>query len=585
MRAALAAIFIWPVPLFPSDKALAFKHAFSPCRFLAYHIDMDKQVPPVRGRTIVLCIILFFVLDRALSLGLFLPGFCVEDERWIRNSAVKMVTDLEYDPGTHKYPGLMPELTAMVYLGSYLASNYKTLLHFQDFESFAWHLSHYSFDFASTIALGRLLAVVLGALAIYLFFVYARKEFGETEALLGSLFLCTSPAFLFSTQLLKNDVLVVIGVFLVLFCGRAMVKNSGSRYHVLGGLALGFCMAAKYHLPALVPLLFAHRLQGRDRPFLQSFFNGRLLLLLFFSFISFALLSPGTVADLSGAARQAILELSIQNRFDPLFRRSAELWWHAPVIFIFAAVLPLALGVPLYLLSLAGFITKSSFRQPAMLVMWSYPAALLVFMIGLSELGVPHLFTPAVPFFALAAALFISPLVSDNTRKKKIAGILLVGLVSGSNLFFMHSLNYYEDYVLGESVDLFESRAEKGMSVAFVPYYPNPEINWKTRFVPQPFLSEEKLKEAAPERILIHHAFYHAYSNNKELLESPEVSRMYRTYLLLRAGKLGYRESVRFTEHDVDGGTIFMGGLYKFLWPDLAGLKASIYVKEEQEGG
>ncbi|MFO8056424.1 MAG: hypothetical protein R6V10_03925, partial [bacterium] len=69
-----------------------------------------------------------------------------------------------------------------------------------------------------------------------------------------------------------------------------------------------------------------------------------------------------------------------------------------------------------------------------------------------------------------------------------------------------------------------------------------------------------------------------------ELLEHPEVRKMYKTYLLLRAGKLGYRESVRFTGHE-SGGSIFTGGLYKALWPDLQGLESSIYVKAKKGGG
>ena len=544
---------------------------------------MEKQKRHVSGRTVLLCIVLFFVLDRALSIGLFLPGFCVEDERWVRNAAVRMVTELEYNPGTHKYPGLMPELTALFYLGSYMASNYRALFHFESLESLAWDISHYSFDFVSTIALGRLLVVILGAVAIALFFVYVKREFGVTPALIGSLFMCTSPAFLFSTQLLKNDVLVVMGVLLTLFASLAMAKSDRTRYHVMGGLAFGFCMAAKYHLPAVVPLLVAHRLQRKELSFVKAFFTWRLAVLVFFSAAGFALLSPATLADLPGAFHQAMVELAIQNRFDPLFRRSPDNLLHLPVLFIFAAVLPLSLGLLLYLVSLVGLFTRTSFKTSGQLITWSYPAAFLVFMIALSELGAPHLYTPVTPFFALLAALVVAPLLDEENLIKRAAAIVVIGVVAGSNLAFMHSLNYYEDFVLRKSVESLEQKAGEGGSLALVPYYPNPDKKWETRFVPQPFLSKEKLAKESPERVLVHHAFYRAYGNNKLLLENPKVRKMYRSYLLLRLGSLGYREEVRFTEHGLEGDSaIFMGSIYKRLMPDLEGIEASIYVKADE---
>src|SRR3990172_12596112 len=65
--------------------------------------------------TIALLILLFFILDRALSAHFLLPDFCNEDERWVRDGAIKMVRTAALDPGTHKYPELMTMLTAGLY--------------------------------------------------------------------------------------------------------------------------------------------------------------------------------------------------------------------------------------------------------------------------------------------------------------------------------------------------------------------------------------------------------------------------------------------------------------------------------------
>ncbi|MFO8056210.1 MAG: hypothetical protein R6V10_02810, partial [bacterium] len=63
-----------------------------------------------------------------------------------------------------------------------------------------------------------------------------------------------------------------------------------------------------------------------------------------------------------------------------------------------------------------------------------------------------------------------------GTRGRRIAAIAVLGLVCGYNLALLHSFNNYEDFVLRESVSHFEGRSQEGTSLAFVPYYPNPDV-------------------------------------------------------------------------------------------------------------
>jgi hypothetical protein len=111
------------------------------------------------------------------------------------------------------------------------------------------------------------------------------------------------------------------------------------------------------------------------------------------------------------------------------------------------------------------------------------------------------------------------------------------------------------------------------LDAALVPYFANPDLEWPISFYPQFLLNERNLVQVNPDRILVHHAFYNAYLNHRELTLPPPVGEMTLTYLKLRAGEAGYREDLRF--HDRPALLSF----YRRLFPDLEGLYASIYVK------
>ncbi|HUT55894.1 MAG TPA: glycosyltransferase family 39 protein [bacterium] len=525
--------------------------------------------------TVAAAIILFFMVDRALMAGFLLPWYCNEDERWVRGGAVKMAREQSIDPGSHKYPELMTALTAGVYGAAYLSANLRALPHFESWRSFAWHRAHYAFGFVSTVVWGRMLAAGLGALALLIFYRLAKKESGEETALLALLLFATAPAYLFSTILLKPDALLMIGVLLAVWSSlRVLERGSGADY-VLAGLAAGLCLAAKYHVPALVPALIAHRLRRRDLPLARSFLDARWLIIIVAAAAAFAALSPITWLDLPGAMRQAGIELHIQ-RLDPLLLRSSKLWWQAPVLFQLTSVLPLALGIPLYLMALAGLLWRGDFRNPRMIVLWSYPAGLLVFMMAVSRLGAPQLYTMVVPFFALAAARLIAPWAMTRSRVKTAAAVALVAGVAAYNLVLYHSLIGLEDRIAREATaDLASTHRPGRIDLAFMPYYPNPDLTWTCKFVPQFMLSRKLIRDAHPDRILLHHAFYNAYLDNPELTRDPRVADMVALYLELRLNRAGYREVDRWA------GESFNSRTYAALLPDLEGLMVSIYEKEK----
>ena len=528
------------------------------------------SAPPT---TIALLIVLFFIIDRALGAGFLLPEFCNEDERWIRDGAVKMVQEASLDPGTHKYPELMFFLTAAVYESAYLAANFSALPHFESRPSFSWHRAHYAFDFAATVALGRMLVAALGAVSLLVFYRLARREYGEEAALPALLLFATAPAWLFSTLLLKPDALLVMGVLLTVSASLKLLASGKSGDYVWAGLAVGLCLAAKYHIAAIVPVLFAHRLHHHELSLARAFRQPRWLISLAAALLAFALLSPITWLDFQGAFEQGALELTLQ-RADPLLLRSSERWWHLPILFQFLAALPLALGIPMYLLSLVGIFRRFDFADRRALVFWSYPAGFIAFMILMSDLGAPHLYTTAAPFFALAAAKVVAPWMGMPSRMKRAGAVILIGLLAAYNLFFFHSLTRLEDTIIRDSTARMEQTHQAGQKdLGLVPYYPNPDRNWTITFLPQFMLSPSMIAETAPDRILIHHAYYNAYLDNPELMNNPPTAAMMLFYLELRAGKAGFREADRWT------GESLTLRINQALMPDLGGMRVSVYEK------
>jgi Dolichyl-phosphate-mannose-protein mannosyltransferase len=531
----------------------------------------------ITHQMVALAIILFFVVDRIICLGFLLPEFCVEDERWIMEGSAKMVHDLDIDPGTHKYPGLMFYLTSGVYGASYAGSNLKALPSFESPASFYHHIKNYNFSFVEMIKLGRLLVCAIGALGLWLFFVFVRKYFNETTSVIAMFFMMAAPAYLFSTGLLKNDALLTVCVLLVMFASMKVYTRGRMADYVLCGAAIGLCMASKYSYISAVPMLFAHRLHHKDLSLKEAIFKWRWTIPLLAAIPVFFIFSPFTFLDSPGAIKQAGIEWAIQNNFNPLLRRSSELWWHAPVFFQFSSVLPLALGVPLYLLSLLGLYKTLKIKDPKIIIIISYPAAHILHMIFMSELGVPHLYTSVVPFFALFAAMAISSYLKSENKAVRLGVIIIAAAIVFYNVYLFHKFIKVEDYILRASVTEMEKTHQPGeRDIAFVPYFPSPDINWNIEFMPQFFLSKYIISENAPDRVLIHHAYYSSYGDNTKLAANKNVAKMLETYYEMRMGRQNWREIDRW---------VYMPGfgIYGSMWPDLDGLRSSIYVKKTPE--
>jgi hypothetical protein len=300
-------------------------------------------------------------------------------------------------------------------------------------------------------------------------------------------------------------------------------------------------------------------------------------LIFFVGLLVFAFLSPYSFLDLSGTIKQGVLELAIQNRYDPLLRRSRELWWHWPILFQLTSALPLLLGIPLYLLSLTGLALHLDLKKHRHLIFFSYPAGLLIFMMAFSELGVPHLYAPAAPFFALAAAWVLASGFRSAVAWQRAAGLAGVASVAGINLLTFHGFTSLEqDLIVKPAREMALTHRPGQKDIALIPYFANPDLDWTIEFYPQFLLNSETLRQASPDRILLHHTIYNSYLNHRELTGDPRIGQVVLAYLDLRNQTAGYREETRCWD---DQSAVLR--FYATLFPDFAGLRSSIYVRQK----
>ncbi len=519
-----------------------------------------------------LLIIVLLVLSRLATLDHLLPGFCVEDERWLEQGSTRMLRTLSFDPGTHKYPGLMFELNALAQAAVFATTQWKAILHIESPASLHHFIYNYQFDFATSILTGRILVLLLSLACVLVFFRMLRGRLDPLIILISALLMISAPAFQFGALFLKTDMLLLLGVLISLTGALSIAERGHTKDYALGALGLGICLSAKYHVLPVVPLLIAHRYRNLDSKFARSFLKPELWLMLALSIAVFFIGSPMSFLQPLKMVESLVLELALQNRANPLLLASSVHWWHRPLLFQLLAVLPLVLGLPLYILGIAGLGSLGQMQSRPALIVFSYPVSFTLFMVLVSRLGYPHLYLPLVPFACIAAGCLLVRFFKGKAGLKSATAVLVLCLVVIYNLALFKSFTKLEERVLVEGREFFEEKSEVyGRGVGFVPYVQNPaEVSATKPYLPQFMLTRDLLNEHKPAVIFIHHAFYQAYMNNPEL----KRDEAYLTYLELINGDAGYREQlVQYDSMDKR--------IYARLLPDLRGMRTSVFVRED----
>ena len=514
-------------------------------------------------------ILLVFILIQIPNLDFLLPDFAVEDEMVAVNGFYQLAA-FDFKGGAfYKYPGLLFWLLAFAFYPAYLVYNFKTLIHLKGLYDLKFFLSHPSLPEPSAVYLGRVESLLAGIAAVWIFYKIFSKKIGERPSLIASLVLISSPAWLFSSSVLKNDTYLLCAVLVLIHACFEIAQKARSRDYLLAGFALGLCLAAKYHVFALVPVMVAHWLSKSGMPFAKKIFNAKLVSSLALAAVVFCVLSPAQLLHPFKTISSLGLEMAIQTQSLPLFKASNQLWYQLPMLFQLLCAFPLAMGIIAYLLAAAGLLfVRKSFAKNDLLIFLSYPVFLFLIFSGLTRLGYPHLYLPMVPFLAVPAGVFIDRLLAKNIILKT-TGVVLIAASVLFNVFAFQRLNRCQSLLIEESFAQTAKLGDhKNKTAAFFPYRPLAGSKYQQDFAffPQFLLTEQWLEQNHPEKILVHQTFFLAYLNHPEI-----ESRAGLGFEALVQGRAGYRLE---KEWDAE---LKWAKFYKYLFPDLKNLSVGLY--------
>jgi len=521
-------------------------------------------------------ILIFALLVQVPSLGFLLPDFALEDEMIIVQGFHQVVNSDFESYAALKYPGLIFLLLGLFFFPSYVICNYQTLVHLKSLADLKIFLSHPYLPDPAAVYLGRVMSMIAGIASVWLFFAVFRRRLGDGAALLSSLFLISSYAWLFSSSVLKIDSALLLSFMLLLYASYGILDRGDAKDYALAGVGLGLCLASKYHFFALAPLIAGHWLKHSSSGWRKIFLSPSFWLSILLGLAVFFVLSPFPFLHPLKALDALRLEFAIQSRELPLLRAQSRVWFQSPILFQLTSAFPYAMGMLGYLIAILGMTRAGKyFDRKSLILFVSYPAAFFAGWAMISRLGFPHLYLTIIPFFAVFAGIFIDQLFGKKIHFKVLGFLLILASVT-FNLFSFQELNRAQSWILDASLGWVENKNPgREKTVAFFPYRPLAGSRYDLcfNFLPQFMLTEDGLKKSHPEQILVHQTYYLAYLNHP-LLQSPAKQ----GFIYLASERSSYRLEREWKAR------LSWAKIYGYLFPDLKNLSVVLYSSTSSPG-
>lgn len=196
-------------------------------------------------------------------------------------------------------------------------------------------------EYAKLYLVGRWLSVIIGLLTIVVVYFIGKKIYSEATGLLSALFLGIAPLSVVYSKIMNVAVPVTFWLVLAMLCTIKLVKTGNMKWYILTGIAAGLAIGTKYTaFPFLLVIGVAHTLSEK-----RIVLNKKIALSYLTAVLSFAIVNPYFVLFFSEFI-QGFLGRFISVA---LLQESKHGYLH-PLL----SLLPCALGLPLFLLSLSG---------------------------------------------------------------------------------------------------------------------------------------------------------------------------------------------------------------------------------------
>ncbi|HEY3297754.1 MAG TPA: glycosyltransferase family 39 protein [Armatimonadota bacterium] len=289
---------------------------------------------------------------------------------------------------------------------------------------------------------GRLTALLLGLLTVYLVFRIGDRAYGRGTGLIAALFMAAMPIHVMHSRFLAVDVPATFFISLVLLYSIRITQDKGLfRNYLCAGLFAGFAAATKYNagLILLSPIV-AHVLTN-DSSMWKRIFNARVISMLCIAAVGFLAGTPGVILNSAAFIRDFGYEMHHVQTGHGLVFVNTGLGW----VYHFTHSLLPGMGLPLLLLACLGLIYALKKRTAADVAMVAF-VLVYYLMIGAAQVRFARYIIPLLPILALFAARVIVDLYRLGSRASryhpaKFAATIVVILLSGYSLLYSSALD------------------------------------------------------------------------------------------------------------------------------------------------
>jgi len=294
--------------------------------------------------------------------------------------------------------------------------------------------------FGVSTTAGRLVSVTFALLALWVVFEFSRRAYGARNGLISSVLLATMPGFFWVSRVTLLETVLIFFFSLVMFLFYTWIINNSNWALVLGGLALGIGVLAKYQILVAVLAMFVSILILCRKRLKISL--AKLLVILV---IVIVVVAPWfyTIYQFSGSSKfQDILyvvQVGGQNR--PTYSNR----FFMPVFYLIEMASPFTdipvnpVSIPVMVLGLCGLglFAYRRKKQDVFLVTWFI--VVYAFFTAIPDKQWRYV-DVLFPILAVSAASFIAflygkirvwkpkPIEVSGIRTKKFASVLLIFL-------------------------------------------------------------------------------------------------------------------------------------------------------------
>lgn len=331
-------------------------------------------------------------------------------------------------------------------------------------------------EFAKLYMAGRMIAVVLGVLTVYLVYLLGKRAYGRKAGIMAALFMAAMPIHVMHSRFVTVDVPATFFIVLSLLFAIRILDGNRLRDYLLSGLFAGLAAGTKYNagLVILSPIV-AHLIAHRARPILRPV-SPKLWVMLILGAAGFLIGTPGAILNYTRFSRDFAFEvLHVRTGHGLVFAHTGSGF----VYHVTHSLWP-GMGLPLLALGGIGVLYALYRRKPADLTLMAF-VVVYYLVIGMAHVRFARYTIPLLPVMAVIGARPVADLLNTRIRAIRYATAVILISIIAYTTFYSLAL----DRVMAspdtrdQAVRWIRGNIPAGSSIAFptIPWFYTPPLD------------------------------------------------------------------------------------------------------------